>query len=61
MRYRGIEYNVLQGIERSTWIWTVRLEDGRVKSGSERSRTEAFNRAEHAINIALAPPKQRQS
>jgi hypothetical protein len=55
MEYRGAEYSVVQGIERSTWVWTVRLRDGEIKTGSTRSKPAAADDAERTINKALAP------
>jgi hypothetical protein len=55
MEYRGAEHSVVQGIERSTWVWTVRLRDGEIKTGSTRSKPAAADDAERAINKALAP------
>jgi hypothetical protein len=55
MEYRGAEYSVAQGIERSTWVWTVRLRDGEINTGSTRSKPAAADDAERTINKALAP------
>jgi hypothetical protein len=52
MEYRGAEYSVVQGIERSTWVWTVRLRDGEIKTGSARSKPAAADDAERTINKA---------
>jgi hypothetical protein len=48
-------YSVVQGIERSTWVWTVRLRDGEINTGSARSKPAAADDAERTINKALAP------
>ena len=59
MEYRGLEYSVVQGIERGSWKWSVQLRDGTIKSGSARSNNAAVDDAERAINRALAPKRRR--
>jgi hypothetical protein len=55
--YRGKQYTVVQGIERSTWKWTVQLDEGTVKSGTAETRAAAMNSAVWLIDKALAPKK----
>jgi hypothetical protein len=61
MKYRGVEYTVVQGIERGVWKWSASVE-GVVVMGSEQTRTAAVTSAEKAINRALVgrtdPPFQ---
>jgi len=59
MEYRGAEYNVVQGVERGRWVWTVRLRDGEIKTGSTCSKPAASDEAERTINKALAPKRRR--
>jgi hypothetical protein len=54
MKYRGVEYAVVQGIERGVWKWSASVE-GRVIMGSEQTRPAAVIAAEKAIDRALAP------
>jgi hypothetical protein len=42
MKYRGIEYAVIQDIDRGTWTWTVKLIDGTVESGLRKTREGAL-------------------
>jgi len=57
MEYRGKQYTVVQGIQRSTWKWTVQLDEGTVKSGTAETRAAAMNSAVLLIDKALAPKK----
>jgi len=52
MKYRGIEYTVVQGIGRYMWKWSVSLGEAAIKF-------EAVAEAERAIDRALAPKKLR--
>jgi hypothetical protein len=56
MEYRGINYTVVQGIERRVWKWSVSV-DGIVLTGQTETRSEAVAAAENAIERALAPKK----
>jgi len=57
MEYRGKQYTVVQGIQRSTWKWTVQLDEGTIKSGTAETRAAAMNNAVCLIDKALAPKK----
>jgi hypothetical protein len=59
MEYRGIEYTVVQGIERGVWKWSASVE-GVIVMGNEQTRSAAVTTAEKAIDRALrtAPPLQ---
>jgi hypothetical protein len=59
MEYRGIEYTVVQGIERGTWKWTVTRDPTVNKSGQARNKSEAADKAEHATDLMLAVKRQR--
>jgi hypothetical protein len=41
MKYRGIEYAVIQEVDRGTWIWTVNLIDG-TETGLRKTREGAL-------------------
>jgi hypothetical protein len=53
MEYRGIEYTVVQGIERRVWKWSAFAAGARI-FGQESSRSAALAAAESAIDRALA-------
>jgi hypothetical protein len=56
LRYKDIEYTVVQGIERSLWKWTVSLDDIFLQ-GQAATKPEAVREAERAIDRTLAPKK----
>jgi hypothetical protein len=58
MEYRGIEYSVVQGIERGVWPWSVSVTNLLIM-GRASTRPAAIAAAEHAIDKALTPIKQR--
>ena len=58
MEYRGVEYRIMQGIQRGLWKWSVETETG-TKSGTSQSKDAAMNAAKHVIDIALDPKKQK--
>jgi hypothetical protein len=60
MKYRDIEYTVVQGIGRNMWKWSVTFDaDLPVKKGQAMAKVEAVRTAERAIDLALAPKKLR--
>jgi len=58
MRYRDIEYTVVQGIERGVWKWSASV-TGAVIMGQAATKSEAVAAAEKAIDRALAAKKVR--
>jgi hypothetical protein len=52
MRYRGIEYSGVQGIERRLWKWAATVAGTKI-SGQGSTRDEATERAKKAIARAL--------
>jgi len=58
MRYRDIEYSVVQGIERGVWKWSASV-DSVVIMGKAAIKSEAVVAAEKAIDRALALKKVR--
>jgi hypothetical protein len=54
MKYRGIEYAVVQGIGRQVWKWSASVAEV-VISGQAATKSEAVAEAERAIDRALAP------
>jgi len=59
MRYRGIEYTVVQGIGRDIWNWSVWLDADHTATGKAAIKSAAVAEAERAIDLALAPKKLR--
>jgi hypothetical protein len=53
MEHRGIEYTVVQGIERGVWKWSASVADVAIM-GDAPSKSAAVATAEKAINRALA-------
>ena len=60
MRYRDIEYTVVQGIERGVWKWSASV-TGVVIKGHAAIKSEAMAAAEKAIDRALAAKNVRSS
>jgi hypothetical protein len=58
MKYRNIEYTVVQSIERAVWKWSASVA-GVVITGQAAIKSEAVVEAERAIDRALAPKKVR--
>jgi hypothetical protein len=52
MRYRDIEYTVVQGIERQLWKWEVPFEAVLLK-GHAATKSEAVAEAERAIRPGM--------
>jgi hypothetical protein len=58
MKYRNVEYTVVQGIERGVWKWWT-LIDGMMIRGQAAIKSDAVAAAEKAIDRALAAKKVR--
>jgi hypothetical protein len=60
MKYRDVEYSIVQGVERGKWMWSLSLSlDTNVKtSGQAHNKPAAVIAAERAIDGALAPKKR---
>ncbi len=58
MKYRDIEYTVVQGIGRQLWKWRFALE-AKALTSQAATKAEAVAEAERAIDRALAPKKLR--
>jgi hypothetical protein len=56
LKYRDVEYTVVQGIGRQLWKWGFALE-GKGFTGQAATKAEAVAEAERAIDRALAPKK----
>ena len=59
MRYREIEFSVVQGIGRQLWKWSVSIDANHSVTGQAATKPEAVVEAEHAIDRALAVKKLR--
>ena len=58
MEHRGIEFTIVQGIERGRrWKWTVTMDARRIITGLASSRAEAEREAIRAIGKALVQRK----
>ena len=58
MKYRQVDYTVVQGIGRTIWIWGFAV-GGKPFTGKAPNKAEAVAAAERAIDRALAPKKLR--
>jgi len=56
MFYKGIEFNIIQGIEPGVWKWSATTSDGEAKSGQSKTKPAAVIAAWQAID-KLAPKK----
>ena len=56
MKYRDVEFTVVQGFGRQLWKWGVALE-GKALTGQAATKAAAVAEAERAIDRALAPRK----
>ena len=56
MRYKGIEYTIVQTANPFGWKWTVFLDATRTRTGISRARADAVLDAERAIDKALKGP-----
>ena len=63
MEYQGIRYNIIQGIERHVWRWSVTME-GILATGQAETRSDAIAAAERAIDrlkakkVRVVPPEK---
>jgi hypothetical protein len=54
LKYRDVEYTVVQGIGRQLWKWRFALE-AKAVTGQAATKSEALAEAERAIDRALVP------
>jgi hypothetical protein len=59
MKYRDIEYTIVQGIGRQVWKWAVSFDADLSANGQAKTKVEAVSRAERAIDRALVSKKVR--
>jgi len=55
MIYKGVNFNIIQGIEPGVWKWTVSTSQGNAKNGQSKTKPNAGIAARQAIDIILAP------
>ena len=53
MKYRDIDYTVVQGLGRLLWKWEFAIE-GQAAKGQAKTKADAIRDAEHAIDKDLA-------
>jgi hypothetical protein len=58
MEHRGVEYRIIQGIQRGFWKWSVETETG-TKSGISDSKDAALAAAKRAIDNVVDPKKRK--
>jgi len=59
MLFSGIEYSVVQGIERRLWKWAAKV-SGTELSGQGSTRDEAIEKAKKAIERAIDKQRIKQ-
>jgi hypothetical protein len=58
MKYRDVEYSIIQGVERGKWMWSLSLDTNAKTSGQASNKPLAVIAAKRAIDRALDPKKQ---
>lgn len=58
MKYRDVEYTVVQGLGRQLWKMAF-VHDAKVQGGNAGTKAEAIREAEHAIEKKLVPKRLR--
>ena len=58
LKFRDVEYTVVQGFGRQLWKWGVALE-GKALTGQAGTKAAAVAEAERAIDRVLAPNKPK--
>jgi hypothetical protein len=61
MKYRGIEYTVVQGIGRHIWRWSAWFDANHSASGQAAVRSAAVVSAERAIDREMGSKKPSRS
>ena len=59
MEYRGVEYSVVQSVERGKWTWSLSLDTNVKNSDQANNKLAAVIAAERAIDRALDFKKRR--
>jgi hypothetical protein len=53
MIYKGVDFNIAQGIEPGVWKWSVLANESKAKSGQTKTKPDAVIAAWRAIDQAL--------
>jgi hypothetical protein len=61
MKYRDVEYSIVQGVERGKWIWSLSLDTNVKHSGQADNKPAAVVAAERAIDRALEAQDRREA
>jgi hypothetical protein len=59
MEYRGVEYSIVQAVERGKWVWSLSLDTNVKSSGQADNKLATVIAAERAIDRALDAKKRR--
>jgi hypothetical protein len=60
MKYRGVEYQVVQTASPTGWKWTVELDQNRSRTGNTPKRAAAIALAQRFIDTALKNAESAQ-
>jgi len=60
MEHKGLQYSIVQTSSPTGWKWTVRLDDGRTRTGMAPNRAVAIRFAEIRIEKAILKKRSRQ-
>jgi hypothetical protein len=61
MKYRDVEYSIVQAIERGKWIWSLSLDTNTKQSVQADNKPAAVIAAERAIDRALEAQDRREA
>jgi hypothetical protein len=61
MEYRGVEYSVVQSVERGKWTWSLSLDTNVKHSDHANNKLAAVIAAERAIDRALEAQDRREA
>jgi hypothetical protein len=57
MIYKGVDFNIAQGIEPGVWKWSVSNNENKAKTGQTKTKPDAVIAAWRAINQGLGRNK----
>ena len=61
MEYRGVEYSVVQSVERGKWTWSLSLDTNVKNTDQANNKLAAVIAAERAIDRALEAQDRREA
>ena len=53
MIYKGVDFNIAQGIEPGVWIWSLSTNESKAKTGQTKTEPDAVIAAWRAIDQTL--------